>query len=146
MPVKGINRAKENTKKLIGRIQGNMTEKAVTEVLITGEAYAAAITPMDTSTLVNSMYRDLKKLPGGYVGRVGYMAEYAEYVHDLPGTLKGQPRAGVKSFETGDGKTGFSSDSGNFWDPNAEPEFLKKGFERDGKEDIRKTIIDNYKL
>ncbi|MFO4024078.1 hypothetical protein [Enterobacter hormaechei] len=131
MPVKGIKRVQMNAKKMLGDIAGNRTEKVLTEVMIVGSAYAAQITPVHTSTLVNSMYRQLKPVAGGMTGRVGYTASYAAFVNAAEGTIKGTPRP--------DG-------SGNYWDPDGEPDFLRKGFERDGLNDIRETIKRGYKL
>ncbi len=146
MPVKGRKQVNQNVKALLAKITGPVTEQTVTAVLITGQAYAAAITPRDTSFLVNTQYRRIEKKPGKTIGMSGYGADYALYVNDAPGTLKGKPRSGVKSFETKNGKTGFASNSGNFWDPHAEPDFLKKGFQRDGLSEIKNLIRDGYKL
>ncbi|WP_312226749.1 hypothetical protein [Pseudescherichia sp.] len=131
MPVKGIKRVQMNAKKLLGQVAGPVTERVITEVMIVGMGYSAQITPMDTSTLVNSQFRELRPIPGGMTGRVGFTASYAARVNAAPGTLKGQPRA---------------NGNGNYWDPNGEPDFLRKGFERDGINDIRATIRRGYKL
>ena len=131
MPVKGIKRVQLNMGNVIGNIAGAVTEKVITEVMIVGSGYAAQITPIHTSALVNSMYRELKPEPGGMIGRVGYTVSYAARVNAAGGTLKGKPRP--------DG-------SGNYWDPDAEPDFQRKGFERDGIADIKATIKRGYKL
>jgi len=131
MPVKGIKSVQITTKKLFGEITGPVTERVITEVMIVGAGYAAQITPIHTSTLVNSQFRELRPMPEGMMGRVGYTASYASRVNAAEGTLKGKPRP--------DG-------SGNYWDPDAEPDFLRKGFERDGIDDIRSTIRRGYKL
>lgn len=78
---------------------------AMTQVLILGTSESAALTPIDTSTLLNSMYKDVQREGSKLTGRVGYTAEYAQAVHD-PENLQNFRRAG------------------------AEKEFLKKGFER----------------
>jgi len=131
MPVKGIKSVQINTRKLLGQIAGPVTGRVLTEVMIVGIGYSAQITPMDTSTLVNSQFRELRPIPKGMTGRTGYTASYAARVNAAPGTLKGQPRA---------------NGNGNYWDPNGEPDFLKNGFERDGMNDIRATIRRGYKL
>ncbi|WP_333602118.1 hypothetical protein [Atlantibacter hermannii] len=74
MPVKGIKRVQLSMGNVIGNITGALTEKVITEVMIVGSGYAAQITPIHTSTLVNSMYRELKPGSGGMTGRVGYTA------------------------------------------------------------------------
>lgn len=146
MPVEGIREIKQRFKQLTGKIMGPMTEEVIMAVLIEGSAAAAAITPRDTSFLVNSMYRKIDAIPKGMQGRVGYAAEYAWWVNNASGKLKGKPRASVASFETKSGKTAFASSQGNFWDPHAEPDFLRKGFERDSILVIKKIIKGGYQL
>lgn len=146
MSVKGVKEIRQNFKQLTDRITGPITEQTLTAVLIEGGAAAAAITPRDTSTLVNSAYRKITPIPKGMEGRQGYAAEYALWVNNAPGKLKGKPRSSVKSFETKSGKTAFASDQGNFWDPHAEPAFLRKGFERDALPVIKKIIKEGYQL
>ena len=146
MGVKGVKEIRQNFKQLTDKIMGPMTEQTVMAVLIEGGAAAAAITPRNTSTLVNSMYRKITPMPKGVEGRQGYASDYALYVNNAPGKLKGKPRSSVKSFETKSGKTAFSSDKGNFWDPHAEPDFLRKGFERDSPPVIKKIIKEGYQL
>ena len=153
MAVRGLEQTRRNLRKLTDKIGNRMTEKAITEVLIIGEGYSASLTPMDTGNLLQSMYREVKNTSGKVSGRVGYTSNYAAAVHGMPGTLKGQPRehfgrtrnysdAGpIQSIEFGGG-TG----NGNYWDPDAEPEFLKKAFERDGRADIDATFKRYMKL
>ncbi len=54
---------------------------------------------------------------------VGYTASYALYVHESPGTLKGQPRGAKKGSKKGTYR-------GHYWDPQgrAIPKFLEKPF------------------
>lgn len=121
MPVTGVSKVNANMKKLVGRIRGEITRKTVTEIMITGQQWAVLLTPVDTSNLINSRFLEvLNSANGNFTGRVGYTAAYAQFVHD----------GGEKNWQ----KTG------------AESEFLRKGFERDGKEDIEQIIKRNYKL
>lgn len=78
--------------------------RAMTHALILGASEASVMTPIDTSTLLNSQYRKVDKDGTKIVGTVGYTAEYAKYVHD----------PNVKQ---------------RFRRSTAEKEFLKKGFE-----------------
>lgn len=78
--------------------------RAVTQALILGASEASVLTPIDTSTLLNSQFRGLDVQQGKITGRVGYTAEYAGYVHD-PAVVQ------------------------NFTRPSAEKLFLTKGFE-----------------
>lgn len=134
MPVRGLEQTRRNLKRLTDRISGSMTEKALTEVLIIGEGYAASLTPMDSGHLLQSMYREIKPVGKGFRARLGFTANYAAAVHAMPGTLKGQPR------DPND------PSRGDFWDPDAEPEFLTKAFERDGYRDIQATLRKHMKL
>lgn len=137
MPVKGIAQVKRNYKALMQEIDGRRTDKAVYAVLSQGAAISDTMTPIDTSNLINSRYApQIAQQKGKTIGTVGYTARYAAAVHAAPGTLKGQPRADF-------GRTGNRSEYGpmrpvafgggtgvgNYWDPNAEPQFLAKGFE-----------------
>lgn len=127
MAVKGIQRVKRAAEQRFDRVIGPDTERAVYILLSQGAAYAATMTPIDTSTLINSQYApQIRQAGGKTTGHVGYTAEYAKWVHDMPGTLKGLPRA---------------SGSGNYWDPGGEPGFLEKGMDeirRVGPEMLRK--------
>lgn len=56
--------------------------RGVTQALIIGASEASVMTPIDTSTLLNSQYHRLDKDGSKIVGTVGYTAEYAADVHD----------------------------------------------------------------
>lgn len=115
MPAKGVARVKLNLDKKIHEITEERTEKALYLVASQGRAVADTMTPVDTSNLINSGYApQIEKKAGGMTATVGYTAKYAFFVHEKPGTLKGQSR------KNGNGK---------YWDPSGEPKFLKKGFE-----------------
>jgi hypothetical protein len=79
--------------------------RGMTAALGLGAKEAAVLTPIDTSTLLNSQYRDVDKQGTRIVGTVGYTAEYAAAVHD-------------------------PDNPQNFRRATAEKEFLSKGFER----------------
>lgn len=115
MAVRGIERVKRNFRVVVKDIDQRRTEAAVYAVLSQGAAMAQTMTPVDTSTLINSQYApQISQQAGKTTGQVGYTAAYAAAVHSAPGTLQGLPRR---------------SGNGNYWDPNAEPGFLEKGFE-----------------
>lgn len=92
--------------------------RAIFAAITLGAAEAAAYTPQHTSNLINSQFKAIDKQGSRIVGRVGYTAEYALWVHEAEGKLKGQPRP----FENG-------KPQGNYWDPRGEPEFLRLGFD-----------------
>lgn len=145
MPVTGGRKVRQSMRRQVQQITQDLTPRVVKEVLIIGEGYAAALTPIDTSNLINSGFRTVTNTATGTVGVVGYTADYAAYVHEASGKLKGKPRSSVNSFGTRDGRTAFASDKGNFWDPDAEPGFLTKGFERDGAAEIAAHIKRRYR-
>lgn len=119
MPVKGLREVRQSLKRITGEISGPMAERALTEVLITAAGYAATMTPIDTSNLINSQFRQITKSGSKVSGMLGYTAAYAAAVHDAKGTLKG----------TNTPRSTSDPSRGNVWDPDAEPGFLKKAFE-----------------
>ena len=108
--VRGISQAKKNLDDLIGTIQGRKAVRAVQSALLIGGAQSTLYTPIDTSTLLNSQFREIDVKGSRLTGRVGYSANYAVYVHD-PNVPQ------------------------NFRRATAKKEFLVKGFE-----DSRKQI------
>lgn len=120
MKVKGMREAKQNMSKFIDDVRGKKSIRAMTKALIIGSTQAALYTPIDTSTLINSQFRDMEFKGTRLVGRVGYSANYAVYVHD----------PAIKQI---------------FRRATAEKEFLVKGFE-DTKEQIEAAIISEMKV
>lgn len=118
--VKGIRQAQQNLDRIIGDIQGRKVVRALQSALIIGSSQAALYTPIDTSTLINSQYRELEVSGTRLTGRVGYSASYAVFVHDpnVPQTFR---RA------------------------TAQKEFLTKGFE-DTRDLIDRTIKKEMSL
>lgn len=80
--VKGVSQAKKNLNALVGDIQGRKVVRAMQSALIIGGSQAAPYTPIDTSTLINSQFREITVNGNRVTGRVGYSANYAAYVHD----------------------------------------------------------------
>ena len=119
MPVKGLKEVRQAVRKAFVDISGPRAEKTLTEVLITAAAFAATMTPIDTSNLINSQYRKITAYGTRVVGAIGYTAAYAAAVHDKPGTLLGKNVPRDKS----------DPSRGNVWDKDGEPEFLRKAFE-----------------
>lgn len=152
MPVRGGRAVRRNMRRLVHEIADDLTPTVVKEILIIGEGYAAALTPVDTSNLINSGFRTVTNTATGAVGVVGYTADYAAAVHGMSGKLKGQPREdfGMTSNRSDFGPTvprsfGGGTGKGTYWSPNAEPGWLTKGFERDGKAEIEAHIRRRYK-
>jgi hypothetical protein len=91
----------------------------MSKALILGASEASVLTPIDTSTLLNSQYRKVEQDGSRIVGTVGYTAEYALAVHD-PDNHQTFRRA------------------------SAEKEFLKHGFEN-AEPNIRAVIKGSIK-
>lgn len=80
--VRGIREAKANLNRIVGDIQGRKVVRALQSALIIGSSQAALYTPIDTSTLINSQFREITTNGTRVTGRVGYSANYAVWVHD----------------------------------------------------------------
>lgn len=118
--VKGLRQAQQNLTRIIGDIQGRRAVRAMQSALIIGSSQAALYTPIDTSTLINSQYREITANGTRLTGRVGYSANYAVFVHD-----PNVPQVFRRS--------------------TAQKEFLTKGFE-DARELIDRTIKQEMSL
>lgn len=87
---------------------------------------SATLTPIDTSTLINSQFDTVEISGTRITGRVGYSAKYALYVHNASGKLTGKPR---------------SNGNGTYWSPGGEPQFLTKAAQR--TKDLVDGVIKN---
>lgn len=104
LKVKGIQECKDNLDAVIDDVAKRKAVRAVNIAILIGGTRAAYYTPIDTSFLLNSQYREVSVKGTLVTGRVGYSANYAVYVHD--------PNIPMK-----------------FKRPSAKKEFLYKGFE-----------------
>lgn len=129
MPLKGIERVRTNYAMRVKQIAGPVTEDAIRDVLEAGANIADAHTPVDTGTLLASRYQPVvASVNGRSIGHIGYTAAYAAAVHSMPGKLRGQPRADFAT--TRDGAAfGGGTGVGNYWDPDAHPQWLERAFE-----------------
>lgn len=80
--VKGLKQAKANFDHLIDDVVGKKAVRATYRILFIIGTQASIYTPIDTSTLINSQFREVKVGNKIITGRVGYSANYAVYVHD----------------------------------------------------------------
>lgn len=80
--VRGVAQAKANLDAIIADVQGRKVVRAIQSAMGIGSLQAALYTPIDTSTLINSQFRELNANGARVTGRVGYSANYAVYVHD----------------------------------------------------------------
>lgn len=99
--------------KFVGRVQ-QKAAGAMTKALVLGASEASVMTPIDTSTLINSQAKEVRFVNGVIVGRIIYSARYATYVHN-PAVKQTFRRA------------------------TAQKEFLRKGFAR-GADRIRELF------
>ena len=137
MPVKGLKEVRVSLHQLMGEISGPMAEKALTEVMIVAAGFAAVMTPIDTSNLINSQFRHISKTSNGVTSMLGYTAAYAAAVHDKKATTLGKNVPRDRN----------DPSRGNFWDPDAEPGFLRKAFEEpDARADIDAVVARYMKL
>jgi hypothetical protein len=145
--VKGLSQVVRNLNKLIDDTQGKKAVRATYMVLDVIGVDAAVMTPIDTSTLINSQGKELDVNSNGVVGKLVYTAEYALAVHNASGKLKGKPRAdfGTTSNRSSVGPQqpkafGGGTKTGNYWDPHGEPQFLVKALNKN-----KDVIRDIYK-
>ncbi|MFS7308385.1 HK97 gp10 family phage protein [Rahnella inusitata] len=118
--VKGVSKAVNNLNKIINTITGRKVVRALQSAMNIGATEAATYTPIDTSVLINSQFREIVVNGTRITGRVGYSANYAAYVHDP---------ANVQKFRLA----------------SAKKEFLTKGFE-ESRGRIDKTIEEEMSL
>lgn len=131
--VKGIKEAKANLDRFIDDVQGRKVIRAIRSALIIIAPEAARMTPVgSTSNLINSQFLDVMVNGTIVTGRVGYSANYAVYVHEAKGTLKGRPRP-------------VSQGGGNYWDPSGEPKFLEKAADNT-RSDVNRAIKKELSL
>lgn len=95
MPVTGLSSARRSTVQLVANVTQRKAQRAVTVALIIGAGYAAIMTPIDTSFLINGQYRKVSKVGAGFSGLIGYTANYAAAVHD-PSNPQRFKRAGAE--------------------------------------------------
>ena len=80
--LRGVQRTVRNTNRIINDIQGRKIVRALQSAMLIGGARAALYTPIDTSALINSQFREIITNGAIVTGRVGYSTNYAVYVHD----------------------------------------------------------------
>lgn len=116
--VKGVNQTVRNMNRILDNIQNKKAVRAIYSALYILGAASAKEVPRDTSTLVNSQFRDVNFNGTRITGRVGYSANFAVYVHDAPGKyLNTQTDRPVRAGEA-------PGSRGVIWGPNGNPKFL----------------------
>lgn len=128
--LKGINEAIARTAQIVDEITATKVVRALKSATYIIRTESATITPIETSTLINSQFDTIEVNGTRVTGKVGYSANYALYVHNASGKLKGQPRPSGK---------------GVYWGPHAEPKFLTKAAEKT-KDLVDKAIKAEMKI
>ena len=113
--LKGINEAIARTSQIVGEIIATKAVRAMKSATYIIRTESATLTPIDTSTLINSQFDTVEVSGMRITGKVGYSAKYALYVHNASGKLAGKPR---------------SNGNGTYWSPGGEPQFLTKAAQR----------------
>lgn len=131
MPMKHkavIERIKRRLREEIQDINRDAAAAAY-EIAMAVEGYAVLDTPKDTGTLANGYAISVEENPeGGAHAILGNTAEYAYWVHEMPGTLKGQPREHFGKTREGVA-FGGGTEKGCYWEPDARPKFLELALE-----------------
>ena len=127
MPAKlrGVRQAVERTSQIVDEIIATKAVRALKSATYIIRTESATLTPIDTSTLINSQFDTVEVSGTRITGKVGYSAKYALYVHNATGKLAGKPR---------------SNGNGTYWSPGGEPQFLTKGAQR--TKDLVDSVIE----
>ena len=113
--LKGVNEAIARTSQIVDKIIATKAVRALKSATYIIRTESATLTPIDTSTLINSQFDTVEVSGTRITGKVGYSAKYALYVHNASGKLAGKPR---------------SNGNGTYWSPGGEPQFLTKAAQR----------------
>lgn len=131
--VKGVQATVNQLNIAIQRVSNRLAVTGVKEACFYVATLAAHETPVDTSTLLNSQFTDVTVEGDRIVGRIGYTAPYAGFVHDAPGKYLTVAKLRPVPFGQAPGSHGF------LWDPNGNPKFLFWPLE-DSKQEVREII------
>lgn len=131
--VKGLDTLLKNLNKEIQKIEGN-TRKGLSKAGLFIKAEAQERAPVDYGVLRNSAFSQISPVTfKGYpVVTVGFTAKYAAWVHEMPMTLKGKPRAHFGKTREG-ASFGGGSGKGVYWQ-GGENKFLEKAVKWNVKE------------
>ena len=128
--LKGISEAIARTSQIVDEIIATKAVRALKSATYIIRTESATLTPIDTSTLINSQFDTVEVSGTRITGKVGYSAKYALYVHNASGKLAGKPR---------------SNGNGTYWSPGGEPQFLTKAAQR-AKDLVDSVIKKEMKL
>lgn len=126
----GMQRVLARTKQVFDEVQSVKAVRAIKSANFIIRTESATMTPVETSTLINSQFDTVEVNGTRITGRIGYSARYAIYVHNASGKLAGRPRPSGK---------------GVYWGPHGEPQFLLKAGTKT-KELVDQVIKQEMKL
>lgn len=98
--VKGVQQVSKNINRILGDIQGRRVIRALQSAMLIGSVRASLYTPIDTSALINSQFREITTNGAVVTGRVGYSTSYAVYVHDPANPQRFRRSTAKKEFLT----------------------------------------------
>ncbi|POP43363.1 hypothetical protein CHU32_09795 [Superficieibacter electus] len=98
--VRGVQQVSKNINRILGDIQGRRVIRALQSAMLIGSVRAALYTPIDTSALINSQFREITTNGAVVTGRVGYSTSYAVYVHDPANPQRFRRSTAKKEFLT----------------------------------------------
>lgn len=76
------------------------SKKAIRTALLSVKGLTMVYTPVDTSFLISGIYTLVDDSSGTVIGEIGFVASYAPYVHEMPGTYNfKKPGSGPKFLE-----------------------------------------------
>ncbi|MDU6817773.1 MAG: HK97 gp10 family phage protein [Leclercia adecarboxylata] len=98
--VRGVQSTVRNMNRILNDIQGRKVIRALQSAMLIGGARAALYTPIDTSALLNSQFREIITNGAVVTGRVGYSTNYAVFVHDPANPQRFRRSTAKKEFLT----------------------------------------------
>lgn len=98
--VRGVQSTARNINRILNDIQGRKVIRALQSAMLIGGARAALYTPIDTSALLNSQFREIIANGAVVTGRVGYSTNYAVFVHDPANPQRFRRSTAKKEFLT----------------------------------------------
>lgn len=113
MPVKGAKALQRNVKRIFKNINDKKAPQFVNAVLSIGLTHSKELAPVEFSTLVNSAFTDTNTSSDGVTGKLTYNTSYAAALE----------------FRTDWKPRPVNEKAGPATNMNAEPHYLKKGFE-----------------
>lgn len=122
--VKGVQQVSRNINRAIDNIQDRKIVRAIQTALLIIGAESASMVPIDSSTLLNSQFREIVARGVRITGRIGYSANYAVFVHEAAGIHLGKRT--LRPVEKGQPK----GSRGYIWDKTGEPKYLEKASDR----------------